>query len=107
MLFIIVSNINRFLFRLLLYREAVSTVRKKPTLSIKLTDNSATKRGISLTHPCAARRRQSVCERERKTHAALSCLLNHHHQRMIQIHQKTEFRIKEIHTRFTFYIINS
>lgn len=56
-------------------------------LSIKLTDNSATKRGISLTHPCAARGRQSVCERERKTHAALSCLLNHHHQHMIQIHR--------------------
>lgn len=42
-------------------REAVSTVRKKPMLSIKLTDNSATKSGISLTHPYAEREEDKVC----------------------------------------------
>lgn len=67
-------------------------------LSIKLTDNSATKNGISLTYPYAERERererarQSVCERERKTHAALSCLLNHRHQRTIQIHRDGEHK---------------
>jgi len=38
------------------------------------------------------RARQSVCERERKTHAALSCLLNHRHQRTIQIHRDGEHK---------------
>lgn len=61
-------------------------------LSIKLMDSSATKSGISLTYPYAERRRQSVCERESKTHAALSCLLNHRHQHMIQIHQNGEHK---------------
>ena len=55
----------------ILRREAVSTVRKIPTLSIKLTDNSATKNGKSLTYPYAERERerarQSVCTREKLT----------------------------------------
>lgn len=63
-------------------------------LSIKLTDNSATKSGISLTHPYAEResKTEHVCERERKIHAALSCLLNHRHQRTIQIHRDGEHK---------------
>ncbi|KAH0952811.1 hypothetical protein HN011_000411 [Eciton burchellii] len=51
--------------------EAVSTVRKKPMLSLKLTDNSATKSGISLTHPYAERRRRSVCEREKERRCSI------------------------------------